>query len=203
VSNATETPAPVALPWATALILVAAVVATASPAVGEAFEFERDKILAGQWWRLWSAHLAHFGWSHFAWNAAVFALTGAWAERIAPQTTRVLYVVAPPVIGVALLALDVELQRYAGLSGLAAGTLTLLALTQLAPPPAADRWFWRAVLGLLLAKIAFEVTARQPAFARFTSADIRPVPTAHVAGALAAAWLHFRGRRRRKRSGND
>ena len=188
-------PAAAATPWFTAAIALAAIVITAWPAAATALVFERDRVIAGELWRLWSAHLAHFGWSHLGWNLLIFALAGGWVERISPRRTRLLYVICPPLIGLALLALDPELQSYGGLSGLAAATLTLLALTQLARPAATDRWFWRATLMLLGLKIGFELLTRRPTFAHFAGGEIRTVPIAHVAGALVASLLFFRSRR--------
>jgi rhomboid family GlyGly-CTERM serine protease len=179
----------VALPWVTAIILGGAIVATAWPAAVATLEFERDRVMAGELWRLWTAHLVHFGWSHAGWNALVFALTGGWAERLMPARTRLLYAVAAPVIGLALLIFAPALQRYAGLSGVAAATVALLALSRLNRPEPGERWFWRMVLVALLAKMVFELASGQPVFARFADTDIHTVPLAHLAGVLVAVAL--------------
>lgn len=192
-------PAPVSqrrrtLPLATALIVGLALVVAAEPTLAPELLYERAAVLRGEFWRLWTGQLVHFGASHLFWNLVIFTIASAWAELLAPSRTRLLLALGPGVIGLALLALDPALQTYGGLSGLASAALAFLALTQLAQKPS-DRWFWWAVLALLLLKIAAEFAADQPLFARFAT-GIRPVPLAHLAGFLVASTIH-RTRRRR------
>jgi rhomboid family GlyGly-CTERM serine protease len=191
-------PRRVATPWATISIVAASIVATAWPAASEALLFDHARIVSGQVWRLWTGHLAHFGWSHLGWNVLVFAVSGGWAERIAPRRTRLFSAIGAPVIGLALFAFDSALQRYGGLSGLAAGTVALLAMVQLSRHNDGDRWFWRVILGLLIAKIVIELASRQPMFTDFAGADIHTVPIAHVAGMLIAISIHLRSERHRR-----
>jgi rhomboid family GlyGly-CTERM serine protease len=200
------TPAPAsssrhAFPLATTLIVVLALAVAEIPALAPALLYERAAVLRGEFWRLWTGHLVHFGASHLFWNLVVFTLASAWAERLAPGRTRLLLALAPGIIGLALLVLDPALQTYGGLSGLAAAALAFLAFTQLAQKPS-DRWFWWTVLALLLLKIAAEFAADQPLFARFAASGVRPVPLAHLAGFLAASTIH-RTRRRRQAPNAD
>jgi len=183
-------------------VIVLTLIVASQPALAPSLLYERAAILRGEYWRLWTGHLVHFGASHLVWNLVVFALAAIWAERLAPARTRLLLAVAPGVIGLALLALDPALATYGGLSGLVAAALAFLAFTQLAQNStagngsASDRWFWRAVLALILLKIAAEFAADQPFFARFTASGVRAVPLAHLAGFLVASTVH-RSRRRR------
>lgn len=55
--------------WGRAAAVPAAVLAVALasqvlPAARTALQFDRAAISAGQWWRLVSCHLTHFGWPH-------------------------------------------------------------------------------------------------------------------------------------------
>jgi rhomboid family GlyGly-CTERM serine protease len=182
------------VPWATALVAILALVIHLVPAFGEALIYNRALIFRGEWWRVFMGNWVHFGGSHLFWNLAVLVPAGIWLERVSRRRARALFVLAPVVIGLALFALDPTLSRYAGLSGVATGLLALLALTQLTLQPG-DRWFWRAVLGLLALKITAEFLREQPFFARFADEGMRAVPLAHLAGALCGCWLHFRRRR--------
>jgi 4-amino-4-deoxy-L-arabinose transferase-like glycosyltransferase len=118
-------------------------------------------------------------------------------ERLAPARTRLLFLFAPLLIGAALFTADPTLLHYAGLSGMTAAVLALLAFTQLSAGHA-DRWFWRAVLAVLAVKIVAEMSLTQPALARFTDASVRPVPIAHLAGVVCAGVVHYARRRREK-----
>ncbi len=183
------------VPWVTLLIAALAIFLSFQPAMADRLPYVRERVLAGEWWRMWSAHLVHFGPGHLGWNLLVFVPASAWAERLAPGRTRLLLALAPGFIGLALVAFDPTLTRYAGLSGLAASALALLAFLHLRARDA-DRWFWGGVLGLLLVKIAAEAVLGQALFAHFATGEIQPVPLAHLAGIAAAAiagWGRQRG----------
>ena len=188
------------LPVGSALVFALTLIVASQPALAPALLYERAAVLRGEFWRLWSGHLVHFGVSHLFWNLVVFTLASVWAERLAPGRTRLLLALAPGIIGLALLALDPALQTYGGLSGVASAALAFLAFTQLAQK-LSDRWFWWAVLALILLKIAAEFAVDQPLFARFAAAGIRPVPLAHLAGFLTASTIHRTQRRRRAPNG--
>ena len=159
--------------------------AFAWPRLAEAFIYGRAEILSGQAWRLWTGHLVHYSASHLTWDLAVFLAAGLWLERIAPRLARGFYLLAPPAISGALLWGEPALERYAGLSGLAAGLLVLLALVQLQPGTREPRWFWLAVLALVAVKVGVETTTQTPLLARF-DAGVRVVPLAHLAGIACA-----------------
>lgn len=172
--------------WAVAL---AAVVVFTWPRLAGALIYDRAEIFSGQLWRLWTGHLVHYTLSHLFWDTLVFLAAGSWLEWIAPRLTRWFYLWAPPMISVALLWGDPDLDRYAGLSGLATGVLVLLALIQWRRERNAPAWFWPCVLLLVAVKIAIETWAHAPLFAHFES-GIRVVPLAHVAGIGCAALAY-------------
>jgi rhomboid family GlyGly-CTERM serine protease len=177
------------------LIVSGAVVAFGFPALEPALLYDRTAVLHGEFWRLWTGHWVHFGASHLLWNLLVLVPAGVWAEWLAPKSFRLLSILAPGAIGAVLLAFDPALERYGGLSGLAAAVLAFLAFTELTASPD-GRWFWRGVLMLLVIKIVAEFLADQSLFARFEDPGVRAVPLAHLAGAVTAAAVHFAGRRR-------
>ena len=163
--------------------------AFAWPALAGALIYQRADILAGQAWRLWTGHLVHYTASHLLWDLAVFLGAGLWLEKIAPRLARWFYLLAPPAISGALLWGEPALERYAGLSGLAAGLLVLLALVQLRPGTNEPRWFWLAVLALVAVKVVVESTTHAPLLARF-DAGFTVVPLAHLAG-IGCALVAF------------
>jgi rhomboid family GlyGly-CTERM serine protease len=173
------------VPWATVLVTALTIAASGWPGGTPGLEFDRDHMLAGEWWRLWTAHLVHFGASHLGWNLAVFVPAAAWAERLDPRRVRLFLAFAPGAIGLALLWLDPALNRYAGLSGVAAGVLALLALVKL-HAPGSDRGFWCGVLALVAVKIAAETWLGHALFAHFATTGTVAVPLAHLAGVACA-----------------
>jgi rhomboid family GlyGly-CTERM serine protease len=165
------------------------------PGASSSLVFDRLLIRNGEWWRVLTSHWVHFSPGHLFWNLAVLVPAGGWAERLQPARTRVFYVISPLLIGAALYGLEPNLVRYAGLSGMAAGALALLALAQLGAG-AEDRWFWRTVLALLALKIVAEVAVASPLLAHFPDPGMRSVPLSHVAGVVAGIMALY-GRRRR------
>jgi rhomboid family GlyGly-CTERM serine protease len=190
---ASSTPIPSAVarwPWATGVVTILALAAAAWPQVDDALVYDRLLVMDGEWWRGFTGHWVHFSPSHLFWNLVVLVPAGVWVERLAPVRTRVLFLLAPAVIGATLFAADASLMRYAGLSGVAAAVLALLALTELSAGRT-DRWFWRGVLALIAVKIGVELLLGRPGFARFSDPSIRPVPLAHLAGVICAGAVHF------------
>lgn len=155
------------------------------PASRDALLYDRTAILQGEWWRLWTGHWVHFSASHLAWNLAVLLGAGAWLERLQPGSLLRFVAVAAPLLGLSFLAGAPDMHTYGGLSGLATGVVTLLALVQLRQDSAGRAW-WLAALGLVALKIGFDATRSAPLFASFDSGSIRVSVLAHVMGALAA-----------------
>ncbi|RMG50734.1 MAG: rhombosortase [Gammaproteobacteria bacterium] len=125
-----------------------------------AFEYRRQTVLDGAWWRLLTGHLVHLGWRHFLLNLAglllLLELVRDWLGPWARLTALVLGMAA---ISGALLWLHPEVAWYRGLSG------ALHALWAAALVPALRA---RAPLGwvlavLLAAKILWEALSGQPA----------------------------------------
>lgn len=186
------------LPWATALAACAAFSLYFVSGAEAACIFDRQAIAAGAWWRLFTGSWVHFTPSHLGWNLAVLIPAGIWAERLQPWRARALYLVGPFAIGGALYAIEPQLLRYGGLSGLAAAFVTFLALAQLRTDTE-DRWFWRSVLALVALKIVAEVVVASPLLAHFSDPSIRSVPVAHLAGVLAGAIVLYVKRRGARR----
>jgi rhomboid family GlyGly-CTERM serine protease len=151
----------------------------------DVFLYDRQAILHGEWWRLWTGHWVHFSASHLAWNLLVLAGAGTWLEQARPGLTVRFALATAPLISLGLLVATPALGIYGGLSGLATGVVALLALTLIKDRPA-ERGWWFAVLALTAAKIGADTFSHTPMFARVGSADVRVSALAHGLGALAA-----------------
>lgn len=187
---------PSRLPWATSVVVAAAIVVYLWPAATQALMYDRLQIAGGQGWRVFTGLWVHFVPGPLLWNLAVLLPAGAWAEWLAPARTRWLYLIGPIVVGGVLYLTEPGLERYAGLSSMAAAMLVLLALVQLRQGEQ-DRWFWRSVLILLALKVLIEAVRSSAVISHVTDPDLQPVPLAHLAGIAAAAGV-FSARRRRR-----
>jgi rhomboid family GlyGly-CTERM serine protease len=96
------------------------------------FRFDRESILHGQVWRLFSGHFAHLGWSHLWLNTGGLAVI--WALVGNCFTTRQwLIIITGLTLGVSLglMAFNPKLAWYVGLSGVLHGMLVAGAVTEL------------------------------------------------------------------------
>jgi rhomboid family GlyGly-CTERM serine protease len=189
--------------WATLLVAAAALACFFLPRLADALLYRRAAITAGQFWRLWTGHLVHFGWRHLAADLAVFLAVGLWLESFAPRTTRWFLALAPAAISALLFVADPSLTFYGGLSGVAVGLLVLLALVQLRRDVAAQRWLWPAVLALVAVKVGIEAVSNTPLVAGF-GPGIKVSTLAHLGGIAGAllAWPWARREAAAERSRN-
>lgn len=169
-------------------------------------EFDRQQILAGEWWRLVTGHLVHWSAAHAALDIGAFLLVGLCYERRIQNTAMkphnvlhsqlvqkpvaiypALLLVGAGVVSLAMLLFDVELERYRGFSGLnsAQFAAVLVAewraarrhLRQLAPVAIATAIF--------ATKIVAECLTGELFFGTSALGDLGdPVPLAHAAGSL-------------------
>ena len=175
--------------WASLLVGGAAVACLALPQFAETLLFRRTELASGEYWRLWTGHLVHFGWRHLLADLMVFLTAGVWLESFARWTTRGFLVLAPAAISAFLYFADPQLTFYGGLSGVAVGLLVLLALVQVRRDQIAPRWIWVGVLVLVAVKVALEAFTNTPLVSDF-GPNIKVSSLAHLGGILCAllAW---------------
>ena len=188
-------PAPL-LGWA--LPAVIAAVTGACLAGGDAtrllLRFDRDRIAAGDVWRLLSGHFVHLGASHWLLNVAGLALT--WylvGDAFDWRRWLVTLVVTVAAIDAGLWFLDPGLHWYVGLSGVLHGMLTagIVALWK--------RRRFEAILlaAVIAAKIAWEQLAGPLPGSELSSGGT-VVVDAHLYGAVGGAVAALALIRRRR-----
>lgn len=149
------------------------------------FVYDRAAILHGEGWRLVTGHWVHFSASHAVWNLFALIVATTWLERLRPGWAWRFVALAAPAISLGLLVLAPTMTVYGGLSGLAVGIVTLLALVQFQNAPRGRGW-WLAALALIVGKIGWELVVGTPLFARLEPGSYRVSIEAHLLGLLAA-----------------
>lgn len=162
----------------------------ASAAVAELLEFDRQSILAGEIWRLWTGHLVHYSVQHALIDVAT-ALVAAAIVLPALGWRRLCRVVAlaAPLISIGLLVIAPDCLYYRGASGIAV-LLVVLATRLLWPRAGAVA---RGALLLLAVALLGKIAAEALGYAAPWSdlpGDVRVVWQAHLLGALAALTIH-------------
>jgi rhomboid family GlyGly-CTERM serine protease len=153
--------------------------------IGTAWRYERSAVLAGQWYRLFTAHLVHGGIAHWMLNMAGLALILA----VFPQcwTVRRLAWLIPLTawpVAAGLLYLHPEVVWYVGFSGVLHGLFVFGATKK------ALEGYRVYALALLIiwGKVVYEQLAG-PTVAAWASMDLPVVVAAHLFGALAGGAL--------------
>ena len=164
-----------------AILVVALLIALGGDAGRELLRYDRTAIAGGELWRLFSGHLAHLGWSHFAMNAVgMLLIVYLVGERF--SLLGWLLVSALVVLGIDLgfWVLEPQLVWYVGLSGLLHGYLAAGVAAGL-PELQTEDWL---IAGFLLVKLGYEQIIG-PIPGSTDTAGGSVVVAAHLYGAIA------------------
>lgn len=115
--------------------------------------FERNGILSGEIWRLFTGHLAHLSWTHILTNLLGLALVwGLFGHHLPAK--RWLHVIIFNALGISLLLLivDSHILWYVGLSGVLHGMFLVGCLYDMR----SGRWDSKLLLVLLIGKLLWE-----------------------------------------------
>jgi len=122
-------------------------------------EFDRQAIAAGEWWRLWSAHLIPFNYSQLLLNSGILALMGFLLARFTKswQLLMSLLIAMPMMTGLLLLLIP-DLKEYRGAIGVAAMMLIMAIWFLIIESKRFSLGYWIGVLMLFLfvAKLGLE-----------------------------------------------
>ena len=180
------------------LLLLLAAAAQALHAT-QYLQYERSAVLAGQIWRLWTAHVVHLGWGHYFLNAAGLLLV--WLLFRQTASIRAWcghFMFAGLAISLGLLWFNSGLAWYVGLSGILHALFVIGLLAEFRRDVALS------ILVLLgfAAKIIFE-QIYGPLPGSEQSAGGPVVVDAHLYGAIAGMisyGIHYGFRKIRARS---
>jgi rhomboid family GlyGly-CTERM serine protease len=142
-----------------------------------ALEYEREAIIAGEWWRLLTAHVTHLNVRHTALNCLGLALLWAlFARDFSPRRWLFILLVSVIAIDAGLWLLAPRVEWYLGASGVLHGALAAGIFAALAR---GQRAAW-AMLLLVLVKLLYE----QFAAASVLMPGVPLVPQAHLLGVV-------------------
>ena len=115
--------------------------------------FDRNAILSGEVWRIFTGHLAHLSWPHLTMNLLGLALVWGLFDRHLP-TKRWFHVMLFGGFGISLLLLvvDSHLLYYVGLSGVLHAMFIVGCLYDLRT----GRWDSKLLLILIIGKLLWE-----------------------------------------------
>lgn len=192
-------------PTITLSVICASLITYASTRLSGLFIYDRQSVLDGQLWRLFTAPFVHLSMSHLVWNLAVFTAAGCAIECTGRRRFGYVCMLAIVLPGLLFLGTKPDLGWYGGLSAVATGAAAYFCLCRV-QAASRNRMVWVTILVLLIAKIFVEGAVDTPLFTRIGSTPFRVLPSAHAVGVASAVavffyWRQFEGDR--KRSGTD
>ena len=185
------------IPKYTAVIFILCIASYSIPNLSPFLIYDRNAILTGEIWRLFSAHIVHFSLSHLLCNLTVFVIAGGIIESKGDKIFGLLIFIASLLVSITLLVTEPEMSYYGGLSGLACSMAVYVALFGLRETKPWNGFYW-ILLMLIIAKLSVE------SFTRIISDGnlFVPMTSSHIAGSLAASILflfaHFRNKDKNK-----
>ena len=189
--------APGKIPWVFLALGLAALVIQLNVSWREALVYQRAALARGEWWRIWTGQLVHFGWPHFIADGGLFLILGRLLELQYPRVSRFGLAVMPVVITATLYWCDPTMIRYGGLSAVNLGLLVFLAC-QGWQKNWFD-WFWPAVLAIYVGEVILEAKVGHGhggGMIQFDDPSIHVATDAHIASAVFGVLLWAVVRRR-------
>lgn len=143
---------------------------------------ERNKVVAGEFWRLFTSNFVHFGWAHTLMNLAAFAICAcALLPTFSLMRLLALIIFCCLAVGTGVYFLNPEYETYAGLSGAIHGFMVAGLLLN------KRHVFWLngIFIAAVFAKIIYEHQANYQATELQALLPVAVAYDAHLYGALA------------------
>ena len=173
------------LPVWTLVVLGGAIVSFIFPEVSSWLVYDRAAILNGQIWRILTSHLVHFDKAPLVYDLIAFGVTGWILESKGRGLFCLSCALMALSIGIFLVGVETSMAYYGGLSGLAIGLLTYLALDGLG-----DLKPWRVLCRLVVffvpLKIVLEAYTGGSVLLFTASSAFVPIWESHAMGSLTA-----------------
>lgn len=150
------------------------------------FVYNRQAMLNGEVWRIFTAPMVHFSISHIFWDLLIFTVFGFAVNASGYPRLWIVCCLSALISGVLFLVFYPDLEYYGGLSGLATGVVVYFCLCKILWDDNSKK-IWIFLLVITGIKIALEITLKDPVFVKADTEYFRVLPSAHIAGCLAAA----------------
>lgn len=178
------------LPVISLVICIAAVMVFNSTLLSSWMVFDRELILSGELWRLFTGHLAHWSASHLMLDLVAFLISAWFVESALKIKTAMLYITMALLISMVLLIGEPTLHQYGGLSGLAYGNVLFAAL-RLMTDRGVLAWLAGSVLVITLGRLLLSFQAFDTDTFSQTEISVITVPLAHLTGMLCASVFYY------------
>ena len=175
------------IPCASLLLSTAAAVIFLLPSLAARLEYDRTAIAAGEIWRLFSGHWAHYSFDHFFWDALAFGFLGIACECRSRRRFLVCVIASAFAVSLSVWFCLPGMRDYRGLSGVDSALFALLVVELCREGILSGKREQVAVaaacLAAFLLKISFELMTGNNVFVKSLESGAAGVPLAHIVGA--------------------
>ncbi len=174
----------ISIPYCTLAIAVASIFATILPALSDVLIFDRQALLDGELWRIFTAHMVHFSVPHLTYNLIIFIVCGYIIEKNSRQFCQFYFYLAIA-ISLSLFFIHPDMFYYGGLSGIVYGLLYYCALIGICNN---HQWrlFYLLIIVFLPMEIWFEKYHNAPVLPYWEQQNFIPMHTSHIIGCCVA-----------------
>jgi rhomboid family GlyGly-CTERM serine protease len=160
------------------------------PAIGSVLIYDRQSILAGEWWRLITGNLVHLSMMHFLYDVLALLVVGTITELRGDKYLWLVYLASGTAIGVIVYMTLPELRFFGGLSGIVTAAMVYLCLNGLRDSGYRS-WLWLFALIIVVTKIGIESMFGMSLLSASAKQPFVPVPESHLVGACMALLVYL------------
>ena len=150
--------------------------------------YTRTALNNGDFWRIISCHWVHLNTDHLLWSGMTFLVLGSICEMMDRKKYLLSIGLSAVLIPIVIWFAMPHLNNYGGLSGLDCTLYALSATLFIKREWRIRNWIWVSIyttlLGLLLAKIVYEMDTGLTIFVYNINTHLVPVPLSHLVGGL-------------------
>ena len=179
----------------TLVCAAAAVILTAAAGTVDWAPATRDGLAAGQLWRLFTGPLVHATWGHLIRDLVLLIFVGAGYGAAIGGRFRAVFAAGLAAPTAVVFVAEPDIAIYFGTSGLTHALLAAAVVAELTRGRGLSRWLAAIVGAGLTFKLAYELHTGAPLFPMDLGAQVRQLPSAHAAGAVAGAIASLHPRR--------
>ncbi len=177
-------------PIITLAVGIVSIVSFFSAEAAAMFVFDRNAVLQGEIWRLFTSHFVHFTGMQLLYNLLIFGIAGWIVEQKNRLYFALLYIFMSLVISTMLFLLKPAMIYYGGLSGLACGFIFYCALLGMTEPGP-----WRVICKLIViilpVKIILEIYNSGSILPYWGQPKFVIMSTSHISGTVVALLFYF------------
>lgn len=176
------------------LIFILTFILIQNESISIILEYNREKIIKGEFWRLFTCHFTHLSFEHWLWDIIMFVTIGFLSLKKEFKKSLICLILSSFIITFSVFIFMPHLNYYRGLSGIDSALfiffIGILFFENLKEKNKKNIIFFNIIFILFIIKIIFEFKTNNAVFVNFEKNTI-PVPIAHLSGAVTGILVNL------------